>query len=302
MTTIHDFGLRGYDGGRVGVVDRILAITTTELRRVFSKRLFLMFFFAALAPAIIAFVFVWIRFIVIEGSGQLVGFGRGMNRVGSDAGPFGRSIFEVDFFFDILRGGSTALTLIYSGVVGAGIIARDRAAGALEIYFTRGIRPLAYFLGKLLAVWFLLLCQVLFGYLVVWIFAVSVAPTDSNYFATTWPFIPRLIAAQSFFCLTLAFWLVALSTSTDSVRFAVLRWIGVLAALRIIAGVLNRFLMTPETNLLSPHQVVKRIAQAIAGAEPSSMSLSSALVVWGILCVLALIWARRHLRPVEVVG
>ncbi|MCA8969310.1 MAG: hypothetical protein KDC95_05980 [Planctomycetes bacterium] len=301
MTTIHDFGLRGYDGDRVGVRERILAITTTEIRRIFSKKMFLVFFFLMMAPAIMAFVIVWIRFIVIEGSGQLMGFGNRMERMAA-RGPFGGSILDVDFYFDLLRGGGTALTLIFSGVVGAGIIARDRAAGALELYFTRGIRPISYFLGKFLTVWFLLLCQVLFGFLIVWIFAVSVAPTDSGYFSETWPFIPRLIAAQAFFCATLAFWLCALSTSTDSVRFAILRWIGVLAVLRIVAGILNKLFMTPSTHLVSPHQVVKRIAQAIAGAEPSDMSLESSILVWGVLCALALYWTRRHLRPVEIVG
>lgn len=303
MSSIHDFGFRAYDGELTSPVARTLAITTSEIRRTFKSKRFLVFFILCLGPVLIAFVFVWIRFLVLEGQGELAGFGGSSSRQWArDTGPFGRQLSGVDFYFDILRGGSTLLTVLYSAVVGAGIIARDRAAGALEIYFTRGIAPWQYFVGKMLSVFFLLLCQVLFGFLVVWIFAVSVAPADLEYFDKTWPFIPRLIAGQGLLCLTLAFWLTALSTSTDSSRFAILRWVGVLAALRILGGLLRRFFQDGDWMLVSPYQVIRRIAAEVVGATPSSMSIGWAVLVWALLCGAALLWTKRHLRPVEVVG
>lgn len=304
MTTIHDFGFRGFDGERTSALARVLAISGSELRRIFKSKKFLVFFALCLGPAILALVLVWVRFFIIEGSGSIGSFrgGAGTRQLAQGGGLFGRQIGEVDFFFDILKGGSTTLTVIFSAVVGAGIISRDRHAGALEIYFTRGIGPWQYFAGKLLSVWFLLLCQVLFGFVLVWLFAVGVSSKESGYFAATVGFMPGLIAGQSFLCLTLAFWLCALSASTDSTRFALLRWVGALALLRVVGGSLRLLFQDPDWMLISPFQVVKRIAAALAGATPSELSLGGAVVVWAMLSVAALLWARRHLRPVEVVG
>lgn len=301
-SSIHDFGFRAYEGELTSPTARTLAIAKSEVRRTFASKRFLVFFFICLVPVFIAFVFIWIRFFVVEGSSELAGFDRAARGMRGDRGPFGRQLTGVDFYFDILRGGSTFLTVVYSAVIGAGVIARDRAAGALEIYFTRGIAPWQYFVGKLLSVFFLLLCQVLFGFLVVWLFAVSVAPADLDYFGKTFPFIPGLIAGQGLLCLTLAFWLTALSTSTESTRFALLRWVGVLAALRILGGLLRRFFQDPDWMMISPYQCVKRVAAELAGATPSNLDVQYAFFTWAALCAAAFWWAKRHLRPVKVVG
>ena len=156
---IHDFGYRGYGGGRTSTLARVLAIAWSDIAHSFKTRKFLIFFIICISPAIVAFVIVYMRYVVAEGQGQIPGLSR----------HFARAFDMTDkiaFFVDFSRG-TPVLTIIYSAVVGAGIIARDRQAGALEIYFTRGIQPRHYFTGKFLGVFFLLLCQVLFPFLVV---------------------------------------------------------------------------------------------------------------------------------------
>jgi hypothetical protein len=188
-------------------------------------------------------------------------------------------------------------------VIGAAIISRDRRAGALELYLTRGIEAWHYAAGKWLGVWFMLLCQVLFPFLVVWLFAVVVAPAELGYFGKTIGFVPRLIAGQGVLCGTLALWLVALSASTESTTFAQLRWVGALFVLGAVGHLLHRMFANANLLDLSPWHVVRRVGQAIAGAAPwPGHELGPAVVTWSLLTAGAVLWLRRHLRAVEIVG
>lgn len=294
---IHDFGFRGYDGHRSSALSRVAAIAWSDVKLAFKAKKFLIFYVLCISPALMAFTFVYLRFIVAEGHGEVAGlrFNRGLSRV------FGM-IDKVEFFVDIGRGGTTLLTILFSAVVGAGIISRDRQAGALEIYFTRGIAPAHYFGGKFLGVCLLLLCQVLLPFLAVWLFAVAVASAESQFFATTVGFIPRLIAAQVFLCGSLAFMVTALSSSTDSTRFALLRWAGGLFVLIAVSRILYRWLGDPIWLVVSPWKVLRRIAFEIAQAPVSELELVPALVAWAAMMAASALFLRKHLRPVEIVG
>jgi len=138
-------------------------------------------------PALFAFVLLYIKFIVIEGQGDIgVNLPPRMGRVIDQ-------LFTVEGFLNFGRGSTTLLTILFSAVVGAGMLARDRRAGALEIYFTRGIRPWHYVTGKWAAVTFLLLCQVLFPFIFVWVFGISVASAESGFVERTAAVLAELV-------------------------------------------------------------------------------------------------------------
>jgi ABC-type transport system involved in multi-copper enzyme maturation permease subunit len=297
---IQDFGYRGYQGVRTGALRRVLAIAWSDIAQAFKTKKFLVFFAFCLSPAIMAFVVVYIRFIVIEGQGDLGGID--FRARGGMARMFGR-LDTVEFFVDFAKGGTTLLTILFSAVVGAGIVSKDRRAEALEIYFTRGIRPVHYVAGKWLGVVFLMLCQVLFPFLAVWLFGVAVASAESEYFTRTAPFIPRVIAAQAFLCGTLAFFMVALSASTDSARFALLRWAGGLFLLMAVARILLRMFQDATWLVVSPWHVTRRVAFAIAEANDwQGLAPLDAWIAWAVMVAAAIWWLRRHLQPVEVVA
>lgn len=294
---IHDFGYRGYQGERTGAVSRVLGIALSDFRQSFKSKLFLVFYVFCISPAIMAFVFVYLRFIVVEGQGQVLGMrgNRGLTR-------WLGMVDTVEFY--VGRGEVVILTILFSGLIGAGVVARDRRAGALEIYFTRGIRPLHYVLGKFGGVLMLLLCQVLVPFLVVWLFGVAVASAESRFLETTGGFIWRVVIGQTFLCATLSYWLIALSSSTDSVRFALLRWVGGLSGLGLAALILYRIFGDPSWWVISPWKVTQKIAVGIAGGNlsPEGFELPLAWIGWAVLTAAATLWLRRHLRPVEVVA
>ena len=287
---IQDFGFQTYEGKRVSTMSRATAIAWSTIRNTFKGKKFIFFYLMCISPALLAFAIVYLRYIFME-------------RVGGNWRlPF-EDPDEVAFYFDPGRGMTPMTVLLFSAVAGAAVIAKDRAAGALELYFTRGIRPLHYFFGKWLAVFAMMMSQVLLPYLVVWIFGCLVAPAEIEFFSTTITFIPRLILAQAFVCASLSLFLTSLSSSTDSERFALLRWAGVLFLLMVVSGMMRGFFQDANWFAISPWNSVKRVAQWIVGIEPwNEFALMPALVSWGILTLLAILWTRRHLRPVEVVG
>jgi ABC-type transport system involved in multi-copper enzyme maturation permease subunit len=296
---VHDFGYRGYEGVRSHAWSRALAIAWSEVVLNFKTKKFLVFYVGCISPAVVAFVLLYLRFVLAEGQGELAGvqFNRGFAR-------FLGGVDRVEFFLDTGRGFTTMLAILFSAVVGAGVISRDRRAGALELYFTRGIRPSTYVAGKVGGVFFLMLCQLLFPLLAAWLFGVAVATEESGFVARTTAFMPRLVLAQAFLSATLAFWAVSLSASTDSARFALLRWVGGLFALQVASALFFQMFKDPTWLVISPWRAVRGVNYWLAGADPWSRGpeLEPALIAWVALTIAAGIWLRRHLRPVEVVA
>jgi len=297
---IHDTGFRGFTGQRTSVFDRCMALWATELRRFLKSRRFLAFYVFCIFPAVIALVVVYIRFGVFEGQGSIGGMG--VQRGARFNQLFGNSMDTVGFYLRPMIQDYRSITILFSAVVGSAIISRDRQEGALELYFTRGIRPVHYFLAKWSVALTLILGQTLFPYLLVWVAAVFLAP-DWAYFETTVGFIPHLIAAQLVFGLSLSLFAAAQSATTTSPRFAVMRWVGALFLLIIIANILYLQLRKEIWLMVSPWHVLQRIAEGIGGATPEhNLPLTGTVLIWAGLCLASIAAVRRYLQPVEVVG
>jgi ABC-type transport system involved in multi-copper enzyme maturation permease subunit len=298
-----DFGYRHYGRERTGITLRVRAMVNLQIRRFFGKKLSLLFFFACLFPAIIALVFIYIRFVVIEGQGELAGLQnlRGISRRNPNT-LFGRSLEEISFYFTPYLTYAMPIAVIFSAIVGASTIPNDRNEGALELYFTRGLRPTHFFLGKWLGIFFLHLCLILFPYLLVWIIGVFLAP-DWNFLKNTAPFIPRLVFAQSLFCGGLSFLVLAQSTSTSSSRFSVMRVVGGLFVFWVLARMLRRFFHEPNFLVISPWNVLKRVAEGIADVQ-ASHTFDLRLALFGLLALglLGTFWILKHLKATKAVG
>ena len=300
---VHDLGFRGYEGGRSSVLARIGAIFSTDVRRFFKSWKFLIYFAFSVAPAIFQLVIVYVWFIVFEQGERMSGRRMGPRGAGTFLERFfGSSVTDAAFYYAVPLTLGIFLAIIFSGVVGASIVSRDRKSNALEIYFTRGIRPVHYFFGKWSATSFMLLAQLLFPYLIVWVWAWTLSP-DESFLQATWSMLPRVVLAQLFFCGSLGFLAVAQSVSSESPPFAVIRWCGALFGLHLIARLFVRVLDDDSWLLLSPWSVLYRIGGEIAGVEPGNeLRIGSCLIVYAIWMLVGGLWLRRYLRPVEVVG
>ncbi len=299
---VHDLGFRGYEGERSSLLARIYALAKSDVRKHFKSWKFLIFYALCIAPALMGLFVVYIQFVVFEGQGQAFGLERFRGRMMRGGGFFGRALDDIHFYFDLPLAMGMLFTLVFSALVGATLISQDRKSGALEIYFTRGIRPIHYFLGKWGAAAFLMASQMILPYLVVWISAVFMAP-DWGYLERTAAFMPRLVLALGLFCATMSFLVAAQSVSTNSPAFSVIRWVGGIFVLWSVAFLFRRVFQENEWLAISPWNVVKRVSEAIADVEAGrSFDLSYALVSFVVLILLGTYWLRRHLRPVEVIG
>ncbi len=98
-----------------------------------------------------------------------------------------------EVFAGFLRG-QFYLTAIAIAVIAGGCVAEDRAAGALELYFSRPLSRLDYALGKLLGAGLVPLSTLVVPTLLLWLVAVGVSPPDLGA-ELLWLAVPALSAA-----------------------------------------------------------------------------------------------------------
>ncbi|MEZ5987669.1 MAG: hypothetical protein R3F30_00795 [Planctomycetota bacterium] len=294
---IRDLGFRRYEGARTSTTARVRYLAWAEVRRTFAAKRFVLFYLFCLMPLYVSFVIMYMLMVLGDGEHMSMG-GGGMRRRGMAS----LALDEPGFYFWPMVGAGFALVWLFSAVVSAGMVSRDRGANALELYFTRGLRPVHYFAGKWLAAFALMCGQLVLPYLALWIFAVFLAP-DWDFLARTLPWIPAYLLATVFVALSVSWLATCLSCSTSSVRFAVLRWVGGLFGLFLLGRVLTRTMGQDEWLLVSPWDVIVRIGHWLADVRTiHDFTLEYAILAWVGLVVGAGLFAWRRLEPVEVVA
>ncbi len=186
--------------------------------------------------------------------------------------------------------------------VGAGLIANDRRANALQIYLSKPLTRLEYVAGKaatlllfLLAVtWLpamlLLVVQILF--------AGSFAFLQKN------AFLFPAITVYSFMQVMLAtFTMLALSSLSKSARFVGIMYAGLIFFTDAIFATLKYLMNASSASLVSPTQTLAQLGDAIFRVQPryDTPTLGSLLVIVALVAGSALILERR-IRGVEVVA
>ena len=131
---IHDQSYRHYGGGRAAPGRSWTVIAWAGMRTFFKKRSFMGLMLFALAPFIVRAVQMWISSQYPQAS-----------MLAPTAETFRQFLEQQDFFVFVIT--------VY---VGAGLIANDRRANALQIYLSKPLMRSEYIAGKL---------AVLFGFL-----------------------------------------------------------------------------------------------------------------------------------------
>jgi ABC-type transport system involved in multi-copper enzyme maturation permease subunit len=192
--------------------------------------------------------------------------------------------------------------LALSTLISCRSIAKDRAADALELYWTRSVTPAGYFLAK----WFGSFLLVGVGFVLLpaclWVFALLTAP-DESFLATTATFLPRVLLALCAFTAAMTWIATGFSALCRSATFASILWVLLLVGSTAIAGVLSR-LLRGETWLraLSPWSAARRLAEWIAGVSPRlDHAPIAAAVSLGVLVLIVGILLARRLRLSEAV-
>ena len=281
MSPIHDQSYRRYAGTRLPVGRSWTVIASHGIKAMLAKRAFLGLMIFAWIPFIVRCVQLWAVANVPQAS-SVIGVTPEMFRdfLGQQ-GPF--------VFF----------TTIY---VGAGLIAADRRANALQIYLSKPLLRMEYVGGKLLVLASFLLGVTLLPALLLILmqiaFSGSLEFIRNNFFV-----VPAVILASLIQVIVASFTMLALSSLSKSSRYVALLYTGAIFfteatfnALRVIMGSTRVAWVSITANLNQVVDVIFRLP-----AEYETPIVVSVLVLLALVAVSVSVLERR-VKGVEVVS
>ncbi|MEZ5965560.1 MAG: hypothetical protein R3F56_17125 [Planctomycetota bacterium] len=274
---------------------RIWPIARHELLAMFRMRFGAILFLLCLAPTVGQLILLLVR----AGLWEVAPEGRGGGAI-----PFGDRLDPAspNFYMWPITTMSFVPFLVLTTLVSVRAIAKDRAAGALEIYWTRAISPWAYFVGKWYGSFLLLAAAFVAAPCVLWLTSVLLAPDWSQLEATI-GMVPRVLAGLAWLCATMALLAVSVSALAPTPNFAAIVWLFVVVGSLGFGQVLRFALRENWTVAINPWRAGKRVVEWFAGFTPFfDYSPWAALgLVTGIAAVLLALAARR-LRVLEAVA
>ena len=280
MSPIHDQSYRRYTGTRLPVGKSWSVIAGHGIRTMLAKRAFLGLM-----------IFAWIPFIV-----------RVVQLYFSATVPQTASLLAVtsETYRDFLnqQGAFVFFTTIY---VGAGLIATDRRANALQIYLSKPLLRTEYVGGKLLVlVSFLLGITLLPALLLI---LIQMAFSGGAFIKANFFVVPAVILASMIQVIVASFTMLALSSLSKSSRYVALLYTGAIFftealfnALRVITGSTRMAWVSITANLNQVTDVVFRLPAKYETPIVVSILVLLALVVVSISVL------ERRVKGVEVVS
>jgi ABC-type transport system involved in multi-copper enzyme maturation permease subunit len=276
---IHDQSYRHYGGGKAVPGRSWTVIASAGMRTFIRKRAFMGLLLFALSPFIVRAVQMWISSNYPQAS-----------MLAPTAETFRQFLEQQDFFVFIIT--------IY---VGAGLIANDRRANALQIYLSKPLMRSEYIAGKL---------AVLFGFLLLVTFVPAMLLLmlkvifDGNFtFLKNNLFLLPAITTASLLQVSLAaFTMLALSSLSKSARYVGILYVGITFFTAAIYGALYAITGSSRVSWISIGANVSQVGDVIFRLKPRYATpwQVSLLVVIALVFVSISVLERR-VRGVEVV-
>lgn len=273
---------------------RVWPIARHEFLSMFRVRFGAILFLLCLAPTVGNLIFLLVR----AGLWEIGPGGRGGNvPLGDRLDPA-----SANFYMWPITTLSFVPFLVLTTLVSVRAIAKDRAAGALEIYWTRAISPWAYFAGKWYGSFLLLSAAFVAGPLVLWLTSVLVAPDWSQLEATI-GMIPRVLLGLTWLCAMMALLAVSVSALASTPNFASIVWLFLVVGSLGFGQVLRFALRENWTVAINPWRAGKRVVEWFAGFEPFfDYSPWAALGLCSGTALVLVVLAARRLRVLEAVA
>ena len=280
MSPIHDQSYRRYQGERLPVGRGWMVIARTGLQTMLAKRVFLGVMLLAWVPFIVRAVQIYFV-TMMPAAGQAVPV---------DVQMFQDFVEQQGFFIFIVT--------VY---IGAGIIANDRRANALQIYLSKPLFRIEYIAGKLaILVFYLLLITVVPGLLLI---VMQIAFSGSLDFVRANPrVVPAVVLASLLRVIVAAFTILALSSLSKSSRYVATLFTGAIFFTEAMFGVLSAVTGSTRTAWVSITANLEQITDLIFRKTPryETPTIVSILVILALLAV-SLSVLERRVKGVEVV-
>jgi ABC-type transport system involved in multi-copper enzyme maturation permease subunit len=280
MTPIHDQTYRRYQGTRQPPGRSWAVIASAGIRNMLAKRLFLALLVLAWIPFVARAIQIY-AVTMYPQAGQML--------------PVDITLFQ-DFLEQ--QGVFFFIIAIY---VGAGAIASDRRANALQIYLSKPLMRMEYIGGKLAVLMTFLLLVTLVPALLLLVVQIGFAGFDflrSNAYV-----IPAIILASFARVIVASFTMLALSSLSKSTRYVAVLYTGVVFFTEAMYGVL--FLVTGSSRVawVSVTANLDQLSDLIFRQTPryETPTVVSALVLLALVAVSMSVLERR-VKGVEVVS
>jgi ABC-2 type transport system permease protein len=276
---IHDQSYRHYAGAKAPPGRSWTVIAWAGIKTMVKKRIFLGLLLFAWFPFIVRAVQIYISANFAQAA-----------LFAPTAETFRQFLEQQDFFVFVIT--------VY---VGAGLIANDRRANALQIYLSKPLMRSEYIAGKL-AVLFVFLTLVtlvpaLLLLLLQVMFAGSFAFVQKNLFL-----FPAITVASMVQVLLASFTMLALSSLSNSARFVGILYVGITFFTSAIYGALYAITGSSRVSWISIGANLSQVVDVIFRLKPRYLTPwpVSLLVIIGLIALSTSVLERR-VRGVEVV-
>jgi ABC-type transport system involved in multi-copper enzyme maturation permease subunit len=276
---IHDQSYRRYRGGKATPGRAWTVIATAGIKGLIRKRVFLGIMLFALSQFIVRAVQIYISANYPQAA-----------ILAPTAQTFRDFLARQDFFVFIIT--------VY---VGAGLIANDRRANALQIYLSKPLMRTEYIFGKLaVLITFLLLVTLVPALLLLLlkiVFDGSFLFLRNNLFL-----IPAITVASLLQVLLASFTMLALSSLSKSARYVAILYVGITFFTSAIYGALYAITGSSRISWVSIGANLTQVVDVIFRQPPRYATpwQVSLLVILGLIA-LSLSVLERRVRGVEVV-
>jgi ABC-2 type transport system permease protein len=279
MSPIHDQSYRHYGGGKAVPGRSWAVIAWAGIKTFMKKRAFLGLMIFALAPFVVRAVQLWISANYPQAA-----------ILAPTPETFRQFLEQQDFFVFVIT--------VY---VGAGLIANDRRANALQIYLSKPLMRSEYILGKLAVLFTFLILVTLVPALVLLFLKVAF---DGNFtFLKDHLFLIPAITVGALLQVTLAsFTMLALSSLSNSARYVGILYVGITFFTTAIYGALYAITGSSRVSWISIGANVSQVVDVVFRIKPRYATPweVSLLVIIG-LVVLSISILERRVRGVEIV-
>ena len=278
---IHDQGYRRYGGERAPRGQAWAVIAKAGVRTFFAKRAFVGLLLAA-----------WIQFVVRCAQ---VYFAANF--------PQARQILDVNSktfrdFFDI----QAMFVFFITVYVGAGLIANDRRANALQIYLSKPPTRTEYILGKLAILMTMLL-------LVTWVPAILLLVVqvtfsgNFTFFRNNAFLFPAITLFSFVYVVMMSASMLALSSLSNSSRYVGILYTGLIFFTKALYGVLWFVTGTSSLSWVSFSFNLEQVGDAIFRLPPRyDTPWTVSLLMIGLLVLASGLVLERRVRGVEIVA
>jgi ABC-type transport system involved in multi-copper enzyme maturation permease subunit len=281
MSPVHDQSYRRYAGQRLPRGRAWLVILRTGLKSVIGRKVFIALLLAAWLPFLVRTVQIY-AVVTYPEAGRVV--------------PVDGTLFQTFVEFQGL------FAFFVTVFVGAGLIAADRRAHALQVYLSKPISRAEYIGGKLAILATYLSLVTLAPALILLIVQMALAGTAD--LVTSEPrLVPAIVLASLLRIAVPAVTMLALSSLSTSPRYVALLYTGLVFFSEAIYGVLMFVTGSTRVAWVSISRNFEVLTDVLFGREAryDTPPLVAALVLMGLVAIAASVIERR-VRGVEVVS